>query len=386
MVASALVSGPAAGGSTNPQAGGKAPQVLAPFTRAAYEHIEPFYDATIQLDANSHVAGPVSLPAYGFARSVLVIVTATGGVDSGETVAVKNDAPWNAISQIQLTDVNGAPLFGPTGGYNWMLANLFGGYVFDQLPTNNPFYSPPVVGSGASGNFQFALRIPLEITSRDGLGSLPNQNAASTYKVTYTQAPSTAIYSTPPDTLPTLRVRMFLEAWTQPNPVDLRGMPQATVPPAMGTTQFWSETVNPSVGSGFQTIQLPRVGNLLRQFIVVTRGSDDGERTDEFTAGTSLQIQWDGRILINEIPEIRKMYMSERFGFAQGTSSYVDLAGVYVYDFIHDLIGKGGEELRDQYLPTTQATRLEVVGTLTEASQVAILTNDVAPTAEIAVM
>jgi len=187
---------------------------------------------THQLDGNTHSFGPTSLPAYGYARSVIVLVTASGGADSGETVAVTADAPWNVISQIQLTDVNGAPIFGPFGGYNWMLANLFGGYVFNQAPVNSPLYTAPVVGASASGNFQFMLRIPLEITSRDGLGSLPNQNAASTYKMTYTQAASTTVYSTPPDTLPTIRVRAWLEAWTQPDPVDLMGRPQATVPPA----------------------------------------------------------------------------------------------------------------------------------------------------------
>jgi len=386
MVASPASMIPAGAGGSAPAQGskGQAPQILAPFTRAAHEHVEPFLDNTIQLDGNTHSFGPTSLPAYGYARSVIVLVTASGGADSGETVAVTADAPWNVISQIQLTDVNGAPIFGPFGGYNWMLANLFGGYVFNQAPVNSPLYTAPVVGASASGNFQFMLRIPLEITSRDGLGSLPNQNAASTYKMTYTQAASTTVYSTPPDTLPTIRVRAWLEAWTQPDPVDLMGRPQATVPPAMGTTQFWSEQVNPSVGSGFQTIQLPRVGNLLRNFIVVTRGSDDSARTDEFTSGTSLQIQMDGRILLNEIPEIRKNYQAERFNL--GDSAQANLTGVYVYDFTHDLAGKGGEELRDLYIPTTQATRLEIVGTLTEASQVSILTNDVAPTAEIAVM
>lgn len=381
MQTSILGNGP--GGGTPPAGSPQAqPQILMPFTRAAHEHTEPFWDNSLALDASTHAVGPVSLPAYGFARSVIVMVTATGGADSGETVAFNADAPWNIINNIQLTDVNGAPIFGPTGGYNFMLANLFGGYVFNQAPINSPLFST-VAGSGASGNFSFMLRIPLEITSRDGLGSLPNQNAASTYKVSYTQGASSAIYSTPPDTLPTVRVRMYLEAWTQPQPLDLRGAPQATVPPAMGTTQFWSETTS-TYGSGFQTIQLPRVGNLIRQFIVVTRGADDSARTDEFTADTALQVQWDGRILLNEIPQVRKNYQAERFNI--GDNAAANLTGVYVYDFIHDLIGKGGEELRDLYLPTTQATRLEIVGTLTEQTNVSIFTNDVAPTADIAVM
>lgn len=376
-----LANGPTAGGSPGTK-GGKAapPPVLAPFTRAAHEHVEPFYDTSLLMDGNSHVAGPVSIPAYGFLRSVLVLVTGTGGVKGGNTVAAAADAPWNVINQIQLTDVNGSPLFGPTGGYNWMLANLFGSYAFNQAPADSSFFS----NFDVNGNFAFLLRIPVEITARDALGSLPNQNAASTYKVTYTRAASTDVFTTPPaTTLPTVRVRMFLEAWTQPNPVDVRGMPQATVPPAMGTTQFWTETINP-YGTGFQTAPFPRVGNLIRQLVLTTRKASDNSRVNEVVAGASMQLQWDGRILINEIPEIRKNYMNERFGF--GTGQEPELTGVYVYDFIHDLMGKGGDELRDLYLPTTQATRLELVTTFTEPINLSILTNDVAPTAEIAVM
>jgi hypothetical protein len=378
MPSPAMIAQPNAGG-TPPSGKTQAPAVLAPFTRAAHEHVEPFFDQSTQLDGSTHSVGPVSVPAYGFLRSILLLVTFTGG--TGGSAVISADGPWNAFQSIQLTDVNGAPIVGPFGGFALMVSNLYGGYVYNQAPVNNSFF----VATDANGNLQFAVRIPIEITSRDALGSLPNQNAASTYKITYVVNANNVIFATPPVTLqPVMRVRMFLEAWTQPNPVDLRGAPQATVPPAMGTTQFWSESL-PAIASGFQTVPLPRVGNLIRQVIFLVRTAA-GVRADNITAGSALQIQWDGRILINEIPEIRKMYMRERFGTGTGATSPDTVVGAYVYDFTHDLIGKGGEELRDLYLPTTQATRLEIVGTFAAATTLEIITNDVAPTAEIAVM
>lgn len=54
------------------------------------------------------------------------------------------------------------------------------------------------------------LNIPVEITSRDGLGSLPNLTSAATYKLFYSINSSGNIYSTPPATTkPGVRVKCY---------------------------------------------------------------------------------------------------------------------------------------------------------------------------------
>jgi hypothetical protein len=377
--AGGTVTSPAAGSTTKGKPA--APAQLAPFVKGAYQHNEPFGQGSQQLDGSQHVFGPVDVPAYGFLRDIAVVFTATGGADSGETVAVKADAPWCAIDSVQLTDVNGQPIIGPLSGYTWYLINKYGGYAYMTDPALSPAYTAPVVGASASGNFAFLLRIPVEITERDAFGSLPNQNAASTYKIQFTVAASTAIYSTAPDTLPLLAWTMFLEAWSQPQAVDLRGQPQATVPPAMGSSQFWSRFIKSGLAAGQQTVQLVRVGNWIRNLIFVNRDSNGARTAASWPA--SMQLLWDGRILLNEAVALRQDTMQRRYGFQV---SGLD-TGVIVIDFCHDLDGHVGDELRDGYLPTTQATRLEVEGTFgASASSLEVVTNDVAPTAEFQVL
>lgn len=369
---------PPAGGNKN----APPPPPPAPFTAGAHEHVEgPFFDVSTQMDASLHAIGPFNIPAYGYLKSVLLLVNATGGADSGETVAANADAPWNVLQNVQLRDVNSAPLVGPfPSGYNLYLANKYGGYAWAANPVLSPFYSGVAVGSNASGNFQFLIRVPVEITPRDALGALPNQNAASTYKLDISIAPSTTVYTTAPDTKPVIRVRGFLEAWSQPLPNDVRGMPQATVPPALGTTQYWS-MYSPPVNSGSQTVQLQRVGNLIRTLVFVARDSNGVRSASVFP--DPVQLLWDTRILYQEAVAIRQQYVQDRYDYGLGESAQD--TGVYVYDYTHDLAGHVGDELRDLYLPTTQATRLEIQGSFGAAGTLDILTNDVAPTADIRV-
>jgi len=364
--------------------GNAAPPPLAPFTSGAHEHVEgPFSDVSTQIGASAVAVGPVSVPAYGYLRDIILHVAATGGADSGETVAAVGDAPWCALQNIQFTDVNGAPIVGPfTSAYALYLINKYGGYQWSADPNLSPSFSAVAVGSNASGNFSFLIRIPAEIVSRDALGALPNQNAASTYKIQYTVAASSSIYSTPPDTLPIVRVRMYLEAWSQPLPTTPQGMPQATVPPALGTTQYWSMFNSPAA-SGQQTILLPRVGNLIRRLIFVSRDSS-GVRLSSNGFPDPATFLWDTRILLQASQAVFKEWMFNWYGYGLGSSSLDN--GVFVIDFAHDLTGKAGEELRDQYLPTTQATRLELQGVFgSSSSSLDVITNDIAPTGDIQV-
>lgn len=380
----AAVMAPAPGGGTvnptptNSQTPPSGP--LAPFTRAAREHVEPFDDRSILMTAAAQNVGPIDVPASGYLRHIWVLVQTSGGVGAG-TVA-REDAPWSALDQIQLTDVNGAPIIGPLGGYDLYLINKYGAYTFQCDPVNNPVFSAV---NGTGGNFAYAYRIPVEIAQRDALGCLPNQNAASTYKVTYVVVGSGTLYSTPPGTtLPTLRVRMWAECWTQPGPTDLRGMTQATAPPSLGTTQWWSRTIKVTA-SGNNTVQFPRVGNLLRNLILINRDTTPVRSTANFP--DPVQLQLDGRILLNEGRDYFRTVMTERndyAGVSGSSAAAVQLdTGVFVWDFTHDLDYKPGNELRDLYIPTTQATRLELVGSFGAAGTLSILTNDVAPAGDV---
>jgi len=343
-----------------------APAPITPFTRASMEHAEPFLDTSIAITTSTVAVagGPVDIPAYGYLRNIVIFVSATGG--TGAAAVYKEDAPWSAIADVSVLDVNGAPIVILTG-FDLYLAHKWGGASFASNPTAAPFYVTPAT----TGNFAFALRIPIEIGRRDALGSLPNSNASSTYKLRINQAPTTSIYSTNPTTIPTIRWRAFIEAWATPPPVGPGGVTNAVKPAAEGTTQFWTETLV-SVSSGQNRIRLPRVGNLIRNLIFVYRDATPLRSNGDTTFPTDFTIEWDSHQIFNASKDLVKQWEFERSGYALDN-------GVFVVDFTHDFDGGLGEEMRDLWVQTSQSTRLELVGNFTGSGSLTIITNDVAP-------
>lgn len=366
------------GGNASRKAPAAAPQ---PFTRAAREHIEPMLDVSNPLTATSTALGPYDVPAYGYMRGIWLYVTASGGSGTA-TVAATEDSPWNIISEISLLDVNGAPLFGPVGGYDMYLINKWGGYNLGD-PRQSPLNQDVVTGANASGNWGFLLYCPVELSQRDGLGSLPNANAASTFKVRITLAPSSSVYSTAPTNLPTIRVRAWLDAWTQPNATDLKGNANSTQPPAMGTTSYWSKTTL-NLGSGFQTPRLTRVGSYIRDLIFIYRDTGGSRANGAGFFPQDVSMYWDSKNLKTHSRDLWRHQMARRSGFVgtAGAAGGLDTA-VWVEDFMHEFDGRIGNELRDGWLGTVQSTRLEISGQFTGAGTLTVITNDVAPAGQI---
>lgn len=365
-------------GTTTPTTTGGAPvespaasaALMAPFVRGASEHSEPITDQTVALGSSSQLLTTVDVPAYGFMRHLLVEVTATGGAGGG--AVARADAPFNVLSEITLRDVNGQNLVGPLGGFELMLANVWGGYSNRPDPRDDPGYSAPSV----NGNFTFRFRIPVQLSDRDGLGSLANTNASATYKFGATVAAASTVFSTEPGTLPNVRVRAWLDAWSPVNATDMAGTPQAQIPPAHGTGQFWTQAVYP-IAVGQNTIRSNRVGNLVRSLILVGRTSA-GVRSDTVLLDP-WTLTWDSRPLYNETLSLRRWLMRERQGI---TAQSID-AGVMVVEWAHDLDGQIGDEMRDQWLRTLQSSRLEFQGTAAAAGTLTILTNDIVPAGNI---
>lgn len=362
---------PGAPASPHGKGKGDAAALLVPFTRASHEHVEPFMDVTQQLGAAAVNLPVADVPAYGYLRAIFLRVDGTGG--TGGSAVGNEDAPWSVIGDISLSDVNGASIVGPFTGHDLFLANKYGGYNFWPDPTLSPIFS----AVSSNGNFAFALRVPVEISARDALGAIPNENAASAYKLRVTIAASTGLFTTPPvTTLPAVRVRAWMEAWTQPNPSDLRGNPQEQQPREMGTLAFWTKNVK-NVSAGAQTIKLDRVGNLMRNLVLIFRNATPVRDSTDFP--DPLQLVWDGRTILNIGRDVLRHYAWERYGFLAAALE----TGVFVLDFTHDFDGHPGGELRDLWLATTQASRLELVGNFGVAGTLSILTNDVQPVGNI---
>lgn len=344
---------------------GKAPaRQLVPFIRASYEHREgAFLDVSNQIAAGAIQIAPADVPAFGYARFLWLLIECTSGVLGAG--ALNEDYPFVLLNQVTFKDINGAPIVGPHTGYDLYLINKWGGYTWASDPTADPFYVGTI-------NAVFALIVPLEITRFDGYGSLGNMNSAANYKLEITLAASATAFNTAPTTTPTVRVRAYLDAWQQPAAVDAQGNPNQVTPPGNGTIQFWS-VATAVVQAGDQTIRLPRVGNLIRNLIFVYRddSSPSVRTTTEFP--DPLLFNWDARQVYQDARSFFLWNERHIYGLTPDT-------GVFVYCFTDDQDGHAGNENRHLWLPTVQATRLEIRGTFGgSGGSLRIITNDVAP-------
>jgi hypothetical protein len=362
---------------------------VVPFIRASAEHREPAgIDVSRILTTADQDLGVFDIPAYGYVRRIVILVTAAGGTGGSPAATFPEDSPWTTLKNIALTEPNGAVLSQFNTGYELHLANKYGGY---RHPAGADFRaSPSFTMPGATfASYQYMTSIPVEMNLRDALGSLPNQNAGATFKLRLSLSAVAGIAAgTLPTTLPTVRVRAYAECWDQPEQ-STAGATNQTMPPALNTTQFWTSQTY-SVLSGQNTIRLTRVGNYLRNLIFILRTTSSTRANGEGHWADPTTIYLDTRpldIIENNNWE-HQMYERSGFGAQYATASaqvnpLADLAGaldngVRVYDFMHEFDGLYGRELRDLWLPTLGSTRLEIQGSFGAAGSLTVLTNDVA--------
>lgn len=353
-------------GAASDQGGREARAALIPFVRASHRVVEgPFMDVSNALVTTGPIViQPQQVPARGYVRAIWLLCEGTGGVIGAGVL--HEDYPFGALNSIALREPNGTERFGPMSGYHAYLTNLFGGYAFEPDITAHPDYVGTI-------NFNFALRIPVEITPRDGFGAIANQNAQAPPRLAITLATAatstTGPFTTTPTTPPTVRIRGYTELWAQPPSADPFGNPNQVEPPAHGLAQFWSEQQYDPL-TGQQTIRLVRTGNLWRALIMVERNATGTARsTTNFP--DPIRFIWDSR----EVKAVSRQYLRQA---AYEVTGRTPPTGVFLLPF-HDDDGHAGNEARNLYLPTVDASRLELSGSFGADSLLTVLTNDIAP-------
>lgn len=79
-----------------------------PFIRASAEHREPTgIDVSKQLTTSDQDLGVFDIPAYGYVRSLWILVTVSGG-SGGLGTTPAEDAPFNTIKNLFLTEIGRA--------------------------------------------------------------------------------------------------------------------------------------------------------------------------------------------------------------------------------------------------------------------------------------
>lgn len=340
-----------------------------PFVMAAHEHTEPMIDVTVVPGASAIQLGPYDVPASGFLRNLFLDVQVSGGTLGAG--ALSQDYPFNWLGSVQLLDTNGAWLCN-LDGYSLAWANIIGAPSAHGDPRRAPNYVGTI-------NARFKLRIPSEISHRNGYGSLGNQNSAAAYKLLLVVNPQTVPITSAPTTYPTaIRIRTTLEAWTQPASHDSVGRAQEPVPPGHGlmggaTTQYWSYFTH-DVAVGNQTILLPKVGNLIRNLVIIGRDNASPRARSDAVVPDPLQFQWDNVLLRNESQFYNIDYLFDHVAGLTARDT-----GVFAFTFGNQDKNTVGDDLPDLWIATTQADRLEIDGPAAASGQLTILTNDIAP-------
>jgi hypothetical protein len=337
------------------------------------------------------------IKAYPYLRSILLHVyqsVATGGGN----LNASGDMPWSCLSSIGITDTNGSGIYGGQTftGFDAYAVNLLMGARNSEDPTMD------TRSYASAGAFEFWLRLPLEYNPRTGAGALPNMSANATYGLNLVGNTLGNIWQTAPTTTPVVNVDVWMENWTLPDPVDLLGRNQMQGPPLLGTTQYVTKQQYTSLTTnGANTVALTRKGNMIRKWIVVTRGGSaiEGHAPRVNLTGIAnsgpgggalpnpFEFWWDGNRLSSDDPKFLIKKMIEEHGVFTQASSVASLpTGVVGYDFSAPFGRNWGGDGEGGWLATTQSSRLEFVGsnwfTASDTTpSIDVITLDVAPIA-----
>lgn len=352
------------------------PTVLVPFGKSAKRHIEQGQTQQQSPWSTTVAAGqPFTIPAYGYLTSVKLTVTETGS--TGVAATPGNDSPWNVIQNAQLVDQNGTPIIN-LPGFSLYLSRLYGGYRLGRPDISAYGYSP--IASGGPGTFKCIFDFFQEFSLHEGLGALPNMDASAPWKLNITWNPLTAgtgpnnVYGVVPSGgTPVLTAQLEAFCRGKPGMTDQYGNQQEVSPPAPGTIGYWTSQIFP-VNVGQNTWQLTRVGNFIRNQILVFRDAS-GIRSNADSTGvtpTTIQYIWDaGNRYIVNVQTLRQLAY-ELNGF-DAPAGVVPMQNTLDPDGIP--LNEGGFE----YMPTAGASKLVLQFTSTAAGSLEVITNDIVP-------
>lgn len=315
------------------------------------------YVQTVTLTAASQDLPQWQIPPSNILRCIYLEVVGTAAGNTA-SVAFAGDGPENIFSTVNFADAGGTSIVGSFDSYTLLMVQKYGGYGFNSDPRANSQWKA-TAGSGATaGSFQVVLRIPVEVTSRTGIGSLQNQSTNSPLTLSLTVNSSGNIYSTAPTALPSVTVTARLGGYWKGSNAGA-----AQTPTAFGTTSYWNRTSYQAL-SGASQFQLANMGlgNPVRNLMFVNYATGGARSDSDFPA--TLEVDFRGNKLVQFDQLLWKWLMSEEFGLTNATQ---DAAlgldtGVYLLPFDRDFGLQPGAELGNGYLMTNVGDAIQLIG------------------------
>jgi hypothetical protein len=360
------------------------------FRASVHEYLEKFTtSAAIAPTTAGQDVSPSqnSVQSYGFLRDIGIRLRNNAAGTGGNLNA---DYPQKILQQISLTDPNGAEIYGgPTwSGYEAYLAEKYGSYKAVNDPSLSQLQSASVTAP------LFMWRIPLEMAESSGLGSLPNFDAQSPYKLKCVLDTTANIYQTAPTTNPSLLFDYIIRCWTVPDAVNKQsGAQQSTFPPGIGqniwgvqgvgcTVQHWSLSTPSVTAATAMVASLIRKGNIIRALVGVVRNSSSVRQAlSNFPNPLTFQIDGAPLWLGIDPAIVLELWFRRETGQAGSTNVAADTGVLPImFDNVDgaNVQGIDGTLGMQGFLGTNQASRIELSGTWgANANILQMLTNDV---------
>lgn len=365
-----------------------------PFPRASRLKTNlSFQYGPITLGASAVPFGPIQLPANGYLRAINLecVVTSTGNAAT-VALAATNDAPFSFLQQISVTTSSGDALIVPIDGYALAMVTKYfpsGMETPFSDPRTDPTFSAPTTGAGATaGSATFTLRIPFELDAHTGFCSVPNLAANRSYYIQGLFNPLASVFSTPPNGVVQITITATAEYWSVPNDTNAQGDPQETAPIGNGSfSVIQSETIPITAGTGIY--QLHNVGNVIQGIVLIYRDGANVRVADANAPGVFEIVLNNDLLFYQTRNQFKRQIATTGYGAAYGavaaaqnTAQGQD-AGVWpITQFqSNGQAGIRSSDPRSQYLPTLDATLLQVRGTSWgTAGTLQVLTKSIVPT------
>jgi len=344
-----------------------------PFLVGAYDTTTPDIDTTLVQSAAAQKLGTYKISPNGWLSGIFCLFEMTVTGQATNSVSYSKDNPFSLIQKVTFRDLGNREIFGPLTGYEWFSVNKWGGYfggVASADPRNPAGAFTATTGTGATaGTFSFALWLPLEIVRRDTLGEIENKSSSSAYTLEIFIDSQANTYNQVPSVFGSLRFRANIDGYTEPEPMDSKGRPNAQEPPAAGTVQYWTSEIPQAFASGAQKYNIMNgIGYAIRNIVRIGYDNGTGTRATVGMVGGTTPDPWTvsfGKIQLSQLPV--RMWLTKMallWGLNSSTAdSYLGFEnGVLVIPFTHDFTTGPGEELRNDYLITKAGNVLQFAG------------------------
>lgn len=357
-----------------------------PFPVGVYDSGTQDYDET-----KTQLATPVQYPVWnisptGWARGMWFDFAMTTAANAA-TVVFNGDPTaggFCGVQKVTLYDLGNEVVVQLTG-YEWLVMNKFGGYFEVGDPRADITFSQTAGAGATGGSFHWIAYLPFEVVARDALGVVQNESKPG-WKVELWMDSSAQTYTTPPTTLGNLRVRGFVDSYTEPAAMAPNGRPFAQTPPLPGSLQYW-KSENDSLPAGSAKYDLTNgVGFPIRNIFYYGRdGSNSTRATADGNWPDPATLMFGNIQYFSRSKNLWISKMSRSFGLSSlGTTvPAVDTAqgrenAVFPVWFTQDMTGHPGDELRFRYLDTQVNSLIRFQGSFGAATTLFALSNWIA--------